>query len=332
MATIHGRSHAALKLFRKHPAALAVYWDYVARTNYENVAWPSLRVLKVDTKWSINECASGRLWLVEHRALERIEGYVRPEWRKLEAKKLKRRLSLDHSEYYRPTGTIEVGGKVYQLLYEAAKDNSDVSSRETSHDDSPRTISYAGERRPRESELDSITELDSKKIELTTTTGTVVVVEATETEIAAVFKAYEANMGLLTPAIRDGIVTALSEVPPGWVVEAIVLATQKEKRFWKYADGIIKNWRREGKDASAMSNGNGHKNSAAADGAREALDRLTDELAAALPDAPPADYLPDDDEETRVFAWQSTGRRATAREQAAARLKESENGNEKARS
>jgi hypothetical protein len=333
MPTIHGRSHIAIKHFHANPAAMAVYWIYLARCNYENVAWPSLRLLVVDTKWSINVCREARQWLVEHKALELLKDYVRPDWRALDAKTRKRRLSLDHTEYYRPTGTLEVGGKVYQMLYEAAKDNHDVSRGDTSHDVSRGTTSHVDGHRPRDTELDSSTALDSKKtLRTTTTTGDEVVVAATETEIALVFRTYEANIGLLTPAIKDGIMLALSEVPAAWVVEAIVLATQKEKRFWKFADGILKNWKLRGKDAPPPaangSNGNGKNGkSAAADAGREQLDQLTDDIAAGLPQAPPEDYLSEDDDETRAFAWSSTGRRAVAREQAQARLaKEGQHG------
>jgi hypothetical protein len=125
MSTIHGSSHRALKHMRKHPAALSVYWIYISRVNYENVAYPSLRGLSRDTGWSISECHEARKWLVENGALEVVPDYIRPEWRKLESSD-KTKINLDKSEYFRPTGFIMIGDKKYSLLYVPRNEISDV--------------------------------------------------------------------------------------------------------------------------------------------------------------------------------------------------------------
>lgn len=143
MAAIHGLSHKALKHFHKYPAALAIYWIYVSRLNNEGVAYPSLNGLVKDTGYAKPTCQKARAWLVECKALERVDDYIRREWRDLDAKDKKRKLDLDKSEYYRPTGYIEVDGERFSLLYYGALEKSEVdytndgSSSEPSHDGSP---------------------------------------------------------------------------------------------------------------------------------------------------------------------------------------------------
>jgi hypothetical protein len=123
--TIHGYSHHTLKHFRANPAALAVFWVYVSRMNKDNVAWPSVRGLGRDTGWSDKACHKARAWLVEHQALERVEGYIRPEWQTLPEQTRAQLLNLDKAEYYRPTGTITIEGQVLSLLYVGGKEQGD---------------------------------------------------------------------------------------------------------------------------------------------------------------------------------------------------------------
>ena len=127
--TIHGQSHKALKYFRKQPAALSIYWTYVSRMNNEGVAWPSLDRLGDDIDWSKNSCHQGRKLLVELQALERVENYIRPAWRNLPEAELKLKLSLDRSEYYRPTGYIMVNDKKIMLLYNGGDEPSSVDQQ-----------------------------------------------------------------------------------------------------------------------------------------------------------------------------------------------------------
>src|SRR5258706_11055581 len=108
---IHGASHKAIKGFREEPAAMSVYWIYVSRTNKDNVAWPSGSGLARDTGWCKEKCLDARQWLVEHNALERADGYVRPEWMNLDEDTRRKKMNLDRCEYYRPTGVINIDGK-----------------------------------------------------------------------------------------------------------------------------------------------------------------------------------------------------------------------------
>jgi hypothetical protein len=121
---IHGKSHEAIKSFRKTPAALAVYWIYASRMNNEGVTWPSLPRLAKDTGWNKNTCHEARNFLVACGALERVEGYIRPDWRKLTPQELTRVRNFDKSEYYRPTGYINVSGKRVPMLYNGADEDS----------------------------------------------------------------------------------------------------------------------------------------------------------------------------------------------------------------
>lgn len=161
--TIHGLSHKALKHLRQRPAALAVYWIYISRTNNENVAWPSLRGLESDTGWNRNTCKSSRDWLIEHKALERVPDYTRPDWRSLDEAEFKKRANLDKAEYYRPTGYIEVNGERFEMLYfgknetSGIEDTHDVTRGKPSHDVTRRRTSKALDIERGEPELDSIT-------------------------------------------------------------------------------------------------------------------------------------------------------------------------------
>lgn len=161
MSTIHGASHQAIVLFRKRPAALAVYWVYCARRNHDGVAFPSLRGLAKDTGWSVNPCKKARDWLVSHGALEKLDGYIRPTWKKLDEEQRALLVNLDKSEYYRITGQLTLEGVTYDLLYAPASDVSlsDVLRGDTSSDVSPRATSH----RMTQNLIPVNTQLDSTK-------------------------------------------------------------------------------------------------------------------------------------------------------------------------
>lgn len=88
------------------------------------------------------------------------------------------------------------------------------------------------------------------EVKLTTTTGA-----------AAVFSAYESEIGMLTGMVRELIVDALSDYPDFWIVEAIQEAASQNKRNWKYCDAILKRWQVDGfkVDTRKKRNGNGKK-------------------------------------------------------------------------
>jgi len=184
MSSIHGLSHKAISAFRDKPAALAVYWIYVSRTNVDGVAWPTLRGLVRDTGWSINACKEARKWLVEHGALETIDEYIRPKWRKLEGLEKTHVRNLDQSEYYKVTGTIMVDTIELDMLYFGGNEDSDieddnpddythVSPHDTSvrivtpvADVSPQPTSVGTQQARRDTELGISINLDSKESNL----------------------------------------------------------------------------------------------------------------------------------------------------------------------
>lgn len=172
-SVIDGKSHQTIKFMRDKPAALAVLWIYASRTNPEGVAWPSLRGLAKTTDWSVPVCQDGRDYLVEHGALEQVDNYIRPQWRKLSLADLTRKRNFDRAQYYRVTGVFTHGGNTYPLFYHGGNeasdiedDGSDVQPGLTSDGVAHQTALHV---QPGCTELDSsIPELDSKKSELST--------------------------------------------------------------------------------------------------------------------------------------------------------------------
>lgn len=65
-------------------------------------------------------------------------------------------------------------------------------------------------------------------------------------EIASVFTAYQDNIGNLTPHISEQIGSAIDELSPAWVLAAIKLAVERNKRSWRYIAGILKSWEAQG--------------------------------------------------------------------------------------
>lgn len=70
--------------------------------------------------------------------------------------------------------------------------------------------------------------------------------------------AYEQNIGLLTSNIGESIEGLLYEdnIPAEWVVDAIKIACEQEKRNLAYVRGICRRWKREGKTKPQFTNGN----------------------------------------------------------------------------
>lgn len=159
--TIHGKSTAALKHLRECPAALAVYWCYVARMNNEGVAWPSVRGLAHDTGWNPEACLSGRALLVRLGALEAVQGYTRPDWRKLQGRAKSKKVNLDRAEYYRPTGKLVAGENSFSLLYNGGDDTNPIDLDVLPGRTSTAPMFDAADVRPDRTELDSSLQLDS---------------------------------------------------------------------------------------------------------------------------------------------------------------------------
>lgn len=167
--TIHGQSTKALKFLREKPAALSVYWCYVARMNNEGVAWPGVRGLANDTDWNKDTCIEARKLLVTLQALEEVKDYVRPEWRDLPDDARARKVNLDRSEYFRPTGYIIVEGQKYLLLYNGGDEVNEIDQKITDvrrgRTSAASNIGGIEHRRGR-TELDSNAQPDSRKSKL----------------------------------------------------------------------------------------------------------------------------------------------------------------------
>lgn len=83
----------------------------------------------------------------------------------------------------------------------------------------------------------------------------------TDPEVGAVYAAYQDNIGSLTPHISDAISDAIDDLTASWVLAAIKLAAERNKRNWKYIAGILKSWKDQGHmdrpDEQPTANGNG---------------------------------------------------------------------------
>lgn len=87
----------------------------------------------------------------------------------------------------------------------------------------------------------------------------------TDPEAGAVFAAYQDNIGQLTPHISDAISESIDELTASWVLAAIKLAAERNKRSWSYIEGILKKWRAQGhmdypqEPGASAANGNGEE-------------------------------------------------------------------------
>lgn len=73
--------------------------------------------------------------------------------------------------------------------------------------------------------------------------------EIKDSSAAAVFSAYEAEIGALTPIIREKINSALDDYPSSWILDGITESVQHNARNWSYIEAILKRWKAEGKGA-----------------------------------------------------------------------------------
>ena len=62
-----------------------------------------------------------------------------------------------------------------------------------------------------------------------------------------IFVLYEQNIGSITPYIADQLRSAEADYPETWLVEALYIAVERNVRNWRYINGILERWHREGK-------------------------------------------------------------------------------------
>src|SRR5690606_36818973 len=68
-------------------------------------------------------------------------------------------------------------------------------------------------------------------------------------DFAALVRAYESDIGMITPTTRDLLIEDFEEYPHEWLHDAIKIAVLQNNRRWAYVRGILKRWAVEGKDA-----------------------------------------------------------------------------------
>lgn len=243
-SVIHGKSHEALKFLRSKPATLAVFWIYASRTNNEGMAWPSLRGLAQDTGWSVDTCKDARKWLVEHGALERVTEYIRPDWRKLEEKDRTKRVNLDRTEYYRPTGYIEIAEKRYHMLYFGQQEPSTIE--EVPPDVLPRRTSAASDMQPGSTELSTNeSELDTTTTPRAASNGVMKKPKSELTPVQQIITLVNQKHIMLSGMDLEHIKDEVENTPLENIIAAINLAVDRKKLFWGYVQGILNRQRLE---------------------------------------------------------------------------------------
>lgn len=65
-------------------------------------------------------------------------------------------------------------------------------------------------------------------------------------DFAEIAKVYQAEIGILTPFVKEDIEDALEHYPRDWIIEAIKLAAVQNVRKWKYAESILQSWKVNG--------------------------------------------------------------------------------------
>lgn len=70
--------------------------------------------------------------------------------------------------------------------------------------------------------------------------------ESTTTD--SLFSVYENNIGPITTVTADLLTDAEKTYPLQWILDAIKLAVENNKRNWRYCEAILKRWQADGKD------------------------------------------------------------------------------------
>ena len=60
------------------------------------------------------------------------------------------------------------------------------------------------------------------------------------------FRAYEENIGVLSPMIRESILSSLEDFTDEEITQAIRIAVENESRSWSFVAGVLRRWAREG--------------------------------------------------------------------------------------
>lgn len=76
--------------------------------------------------------------------------------------------------------------------------------------------------------------------------------EDNTTDGSHIFSLYEQEIGALTPLIAEQIKDWVDNHPQIWIEEAIKIAVENNTRKVAYVNGILKNWRTDGKDSKKI--------------------------------------------------------------------------------
>ena len=60
------------------------------------------------------------------------------------------------------------------------------------------------------------------------------------------FRAYEENIGILSPMIRQSILAALEDFTDEDITRAVRIAVENESRSWSFVAGVLRRWTRDG--------------------------------------------------------------------------------------
>ncbi len=71
-------------------------------------------------------------------------------------------------------------------------------------------------------------------------------IPAASTRHADAFRAYEENIGILSPMIRQSILAALEDFTDEDITRAVRIAVENESRSWSFVAGILRRWTRDG--------------------------------------------------------------------------------------
>lgn len=100
------------------------------------------------------------------------------------------------------------------------------------------------DRRAREAEYDHLMEEARAVVEQIKTPAAAE--PQPDPELATVFRAYQDNIGVTSQIIADQIADAVRDYSATWVQEAIKVAVSAEARSWRYVNGVLKGWKRDG--------------------------------------------------------------------------------------
>lgn len=99
---------------------------------------------------------------------------------------------------------------------------------------------------------------------------------------AEIFRMYEAEIGLLTPLIRDALNGWLADVPHQWLIDAMRRAVVANKRSWSYVEAILRAWKANGaQDTRPIKKESNYGNSKLSSGGKSGAQQ---------PRSAPADY------------------------------------------